>query len=286
MTGVWPILVLGPVTGALFVVSLRHGLWLFVLAITALVVILVRRHVQEQRRWLPAFAAVRAVASTDEIGSDRLDLTAAELAVLSKGHVEVLDRAADLAHMEADSRRWSVAIRGISVARDLLRRERVPGISETPSAPAHRVIILAVATGVALVAAALTASGWWLIPLVIVYVAAMVAWTDWREERHWAPAIIANSARQLETQPPDDDGVVAAELAALARGRLRVLRRAQRFVEQWPGPVEDKTAASRRLAMAVALLELSGVARAASRGVAAAWVATGLTVVATLVLTR
>lgn len=285
MTGVGPIHVLGPFTGALFVVSLRHGLWLFVLVIAALVVVLARRHVQEQRRWLPALAAVRAIASTEETGTEPLDLTAGELAVLSKGHSEVLDRAADLAHQEPDPRRWSVAIRSITVARDLLRRERVPGICEGSSARGHRVILLVAATGVALVAAVLTASGWWLIPLVVVSVAAMVAWTDWREERDWAPAIIAASARNQEMQRLGDDGVVAGELAALARGHLRVLRRAQRFVELWPGPVEDRTSASRRLALAVALLAASGLARAASRGAAAAWAATGVTIVATLVLT-
>lgn len=277
---------LGPVTGALFVLSFRHGLWLFVIGIASLVVLLTRRHLQERRRWLPSLVAVRAIASTEQSGGDGTDITAAELVVLSKGHSEVLDRAASLAHQDGDSGRWSIAIASITVAGDLLRRGRVPGISEASGTSSSHVVLWGSATGIAFLGAVLTSSAWWLIALIVTYVRAVPLWTDWREERVWGPAMVAAAARHGPTQMgAADPSAVAAQLAALSSGHAQVLDRAQGLVEQWPGPAERKTSASQRLAMAAALLSVSGVGRATSRRAAVAWAATAVTVVATLVIT-
>lgn len=281
-----PIHVLGPVAGVLFVLSFRHGLWLFVIAIASLAALLVRMNIQERRRWRPSLVAIRAIASSQERDGDVDGLGAAELAVLSKGHPEVLERAAELAGQDADLRRWSTAVGGIVVARDLLQRGRVPGLSEMQSTRTYRPILWGTLTAAALLGAALTASVWWLMGLVPAYVRAVMLWADWREERHWGPAMVAAAARQRQTPPiRHEDRVVAAQLAALALGNVRILARARRLVVQWPGPLEQRSSASRRLDMAETLLEVSGLATAASQRTAVTWAVAAFALAATLVMT-
>lgn len=82
---------MAPAAGVLFALALRYGLWLIVLGTTALVVVLVRRALQDQRRWLPARLAVRALASAQRPDVTRRgeDVASAELVVLAKGRPRV-----------------------------------------------------------------------------------------------------------------------------------------------------------------------------------------------------
>ena len=271
-----PLHLLAPAVAAALVVSLRYELWLIVLSITALVVVFARRHVQNRRRWLPAMLAVRAVAAaTPEIGDAAVDAATVELVVLAKGDLGVLDRAAELAQAEPDPHRWSVSIGRIAGAHDLLGRGGVPGIVPARGmSPGHLLGWVAAATA-GLVGVAATSSGWSVIPLVVAYSGAMTAWCDWREEHSWRPALVAAAAQAEAASPADEEeGLAAAQLAVLARGSVQSVVRASQMVERWHGHQNSQRQALVRLAMAAALLEHSGVARARSRGVAAGWAIT------------
>ena len=282
-----PLHLLAPAVAAALVVSLRYELWLIVLGITALVVVFARRHVQDRCRWLPALLAVRATASAQpEIGDHAADAATVDLVVLAKGDLDVLDRAADLAHEEPDPDRWSMSIGRIASAHDLLGRRGVPGIVPARGTSAGHLLAWVVAATAALLGVAATSSGWWVIPLVVAYSGAMTAWTDWREEHHWRPALVA-AAAQAEAASSDDEekSSTAAQLAVLARGNVQSVRRALQMVERWHGHQSKQRQALVRLAMAAALLEQSGVARARSRGVAAGWALTGAIAAATWLVT-
>jgi hypothetical protein len=267
--------------------SLRHELWLILLGVTALVVVFVRRHVQERRCWLPALVAVRAVASTTpEIGDDAVDDATVELVVLAKGDLDVLDRAAELAHEDTDPHRWSVSIGRIADAHHLLQRGGVPGIVPFRGASVGYLLGWVVAATASLLGVAATSSGWWVIPLIVTYSGAMTAWTDWREEHHWRPALVAAAARSEAASSADEEECsTPAQLAALARGSVQSVGRAAQMVERWHGHQSKQRQALARLAMTAALLEQSGVARARSRGVIVGWAITVVIAAATWLAT-
>lgn len=282
-----PLHLLAPAVAATLVVSLRHELWLIVLGMTALVFVFARRHVQEHRRWLPALLAVRAVATAaPEIGEDAVDIATVELVVLAKGDPGVLDRAADLAHEEPDPHRWSVSIGRIAGAHDLLRRGGVPGIVPVRGASAGHLLGWVVAATASVLGVAATSSGWWVIPLVVAYSGAVMAWTDWREEQRWRPALVAAAARSEAGSSADgDEGSTVVQLAVLAHGSVRAVARAAQIVERWHGQQNRQRQALVRLAMAAGLLELSGKSGARSRGLAFAWVLTVAIAAATWLVT-
>ncbi len=276
-----------PPAGALLAVSIRYELWLVVLGVTALVVVLARRHLLDRHRWLPALLAARALATVrPEPSQDGVETGAPELAVLAKGRMPVLDRALQLAHREANERRWARSVGRITVAQQLLERGGVPGVAPTRGPSAALVAICSLAASASLLGAVITSSGWWLIPLIGTYAAAMVAWTDWREERHWQPALIAAAADQPSPAPrKPDDGRAAAALGVVARGQIASLRQAALLVEACDASTDEKRGASQLLHMATALLEASGVAPAARRRMATGWAATVMITGATWFIT-
>ena len=267
----------GPAAGVVLVSSLRAGLWLIVLGVVAAVAVLIRRELQDRRGWLPALLAVRAVSRPARPSGDAaFEASAAELAVLARGRRDVLERAAALANEEADVERWGRSIDGIVVAADLLEHGAVPGVpSGHPRNPGHLVFWLA-AVLACLVGATLTSSAWWLAALVVTYTAAVLAWTERREDRDWGPALVAGVARARPAAPTAPAELVLAHLALIARASVGPVRRARDLVETWPGPAEDKAQGSRRLAMTEALLRESGLAAATARRRAAFWAATVL----------
>lgn len=216
MTRRAPLSLLAPVAGALLVVSLRYEMWLLVAAITAAVAVFARRHLQDHHHWLPALLAVRSVApTTPDPSNDPADPVAAELAVLAKGRLRVLDRAADLAHQETDPHRWSVSISHITIAHDLVRRAGLPGISPAPTVSGWRLLLWGIAAAAAFLFAALTSSAWSPIPLLATYAGVVTVWTDWHEQHRLQPALVAAAAR-LEPPPPAlaaADDLIAVQLA-------------------------------------------------------------------------
>lgn len=279
-------LLLAPAAGALLAVSIRYGLWLIVLGTMALVVAVARRVRQDQRRWLPAMLAVRALTSAQPRAStDRNEgVAAAELAVLAKGRPRALDKATELVHHEDDPGAWSLAVSRIVIARDLLGRGAVPGVIQTAGPSGQHVTIWAAGVLACLLGAALTSSEWWLVPLLVTYAGAVVVLADWHDERR-SPIQVAAAARADPDPLPDEDGQVAAQLVGLAGGRTRPFPRAQAMMDRWDGTEPAQSIAGRRLELAATLTRTSGVSTATVWRARAAWIAAAVSAAATWLVT-
>ena len=261
-----PVSMAWPLLAAVLVVAYRHGLWLIVVSTVALCVVLLRRHVKEQRQWLPALLAARALAPHGRPRPGGVDVITTELVVMSKGRPNVIERATELGHSDPDPYRWATAINRLTLARHMLDDGSVVGVAHRRSSSWQAAGWAALAA-VALAMGVFTGSRWWLLAITFACSAATLAWTEWREERHVDPALLAARARMAEDASGDDnDAEVAVGLAILAQARPRPIRRSVEMVGQASLPHDARIRAQLLLGMAAALLTKSGMARAVTVG--------------------
>jgi hypothetical protein len=262
-----PVSMASPFLAAILVVAYRLGLWLIVVSTAALCVVLLRRHVRRQRQWLPALLAARALTPRGRPVAGGVDVITTELVVMSKGRPNVIERATELEHGDPDPNRWATSIDRLTVARHMLDDGSVVGVAHRRNSSWQAAAGWAALAAVALAAGVFTGSRWWLLPITLAYSAATVAWTEWREERHVDPALLAARAGMTEDAYGDDnDAEIAAGLAILAQGRPQPIRRSVGMVGDASLPHDAKARALRLLGMAAALLTKSGMARAATVG--------------------
>ena len=265
MIRVGPIAMAAPLATGGAVLAARNDIWLPVIALVAGAAVLARRHIAEQRRWLPALLAARALP-TDGAAPEWAELLPVELAILSKGLPASLDHAVQLGHDEPDMRRWARSIDRLTTATHLLHTETVPGVLPRRGASPRAIAVLLAAAGAALIAGTATGSRWWLVPMTVGYAAALAVWTDWQYEHRAGPALLARLASSDEVPVADDDTAMAVWLAAVAHGRLGPLQRSVALIDTSDRLAEHKVRARRRLTMATVLLERCGLARSRRAG--------------------
>jgi len=287
--GCWFFCVASPLGATVLVISYRLELWLIVLGLVAFAAVLLRRHLEDRLIWLPALVAVRALGSMPHRPAGcgvEVETSSAELAILARGQLLVLDRAAELDHRDVEPDRWATSIGRLTVAHELLDQGRVPGVVRRSGTSGRQMGAWSAATTAAVVGSILTSSRWWLVPLAVGYTGAVTTWTSWRDERQWRPKLVAAASRSGGTAPHRDPaGGSAAELARLGRGRLGSIRRGMRAVEQWDGPERDKARAAQSLAMTAVLLKEGLLVRATSARVVVMWTLTLTAALATWLVT-
>lgn len=260
MIRVGPIAMAAPFATGGAVLAARNDTWLPVIVLVAGAAVLTRRHIAEQRLWLPALLAARALPP-EGAALERAEFASVELAILSKGLPASLDHAVQLGHDDPDLQRWARSIDRLTRASHLLHTETALGVLPRRGASPKAVAVLVAAAGAALIAGAVTGSRWWLLPMTAVYAAALAMWTDWRDEHRVGPSLLARRASSDEVPACNDDRAVAVWLAAFAHGRVSPLQRSVALIETSDRAAEHKVRARRRLSMARDLLEQNGFAR-------------------------
>jgi hypothetical protein len=230
--------VIAVVAGAvLFVVAGSMGLWLIVLMLCS-VAASVTRHRLLARRGLPARLAAWAVhAPCGPSTPAALEhAIAVDLAAISRGHMDVLERAqVALGDAVDDPWRRGLGEERLAAARRLVADGRLVGITPRRQSGAARLrrSAVAVAMIVVLAVGALSQSRWWLVPMAVAGALFTLECVGLYEQRRGLPELLASrsvrdSIQALFVMP---EPAVARSLVVLANNDAVVIRRARSLLE-------------------------------------------------------
>lgn len=228
-TPLWPALAAGG-----FVLSWRLGLWLVVVAGAAAAAVAARVWLEE-RRSLPVLVAARACFWSDATTAwDAEEAMAAEVAVVARGDLSVLNRAAPLVRSERDARTRATALERLGVAAGMVRSLRIPGVRARRPGAQLRSTLAAVAVPSILAGAPVDASHRWLVGLAFAYTVALLAIVERRAALRLRPQATAKQA--LAEAPPAAPSLprpsAPSELARIARRDAAALRRVERLLRR------------------------------------------------------
>jgi hypothetical protein len=237
-----------------FALAWMLQLWLLVLGCVAAAVVLVRFYRRYRTTVLPAVvagtAATRAPGASPPIAVEAW--AAMWLAVMSGGRAEWLCRAARLvARTETDPWAARVAIMRLEAAEQAVTQGRVLGLCPLSRiAPGWRGGVWG-ALAVVLLALAHTDGTWWLVPTAAALAGTADGLTELQESRS-APRLLAREALAAPSRWGDGEAT-RLELALLAGGDARVLRKSRQLVETAPWVIPHRQAAVRKLIAAEAM---------------------------------
>ena len=240
---------------AVFTLAWKLQLWLLVMLGLVGTIALLRSRRWHQRTALPAVvagtAAARPPGATPTIAVE--EWAAIWLAVTSGGRPQWLRQAVRLVTLsEGDPWAAHVAITRLEAAETALRQGRVLGLSPPRArlAPGWRVGLWGT-VAVGLLAVAHAHGTWWLVPTAGALAGTALGLTELEESRN-APGLLATEAL---TGPFrwDDRDPSPLQLALLAGGDGRVVRRARRLVETARWDIPHREAALRQLRAAEAM---------------------------------
>jgi predicted small integral membrane protein len=223
---------------ALFAVACSLGLWLIVLALCGAAAVLARHRVLA-RRGLPArLAAWAAHAPCGPSPPRALEhALAVDLAAVSRGYLDCLDRAgAVLADRVDDRWRCALGTERLARAQRLVADGALVGISprREPRGGRLRCSVAAGATIVLLALGNLSQSRWWLLPLAVTYALLATGCAALYERRRALPEVLASRAVSdpidgVFVMPEPD---VVRSLVVLADNDRVVVQRARCLLER------------------------------------------------------
>ena len=223
---------------ALFAVACSLGLWLIVLALCGAAAVLVRHRVLA-RRGLPArLAAWAAHAPCGPSPPLALEhAMAVDLAAVSRGYLDCLDRAVAVLADRVDDR-WRCALGGERLARAqrLVADGELVGINprSEPRRARLRCSAAAGATMVLLAVGTLSQSRWWLLPLAGTYALLALESAALHERRRALPELLASRSvcdpiHGIFVMPEPE---VVRSLVVLANNDPVVVQRARCLLER------------------------------------------------------
>ena len=236
-------------------------LWLLVVGGAAATIALVRSRRWHRRTVLPAVVAGTAAAqSSGAVPAVAVEECAAIwLAAASGAHPHWLQQARRrVAAAEEDEWAAHVAITRLEAAEQALTEGRILGLRPPQRghlAPGWRVVLWGI-VAVALLVLAPPGGTWWLLPAAAALSGAALSLTELELSRA-APHLLA--AEALTASGEWDDGEPSPlQLALLAEGDGRVIRRARRLVESANCEIPGREAALRQLRAAEAMTSQVG----------------------------
>ena len=233
------------------------GLWMIVLGIFSVVVVLARQRFLARHR-LPVRLVAWAVHAPQGLSPPVAleHAIAVDLAVISEGHLDRLDRAQVVLGDEVDDAwRRALATERLTLAKNLIETGRLVGVSagRETSAAGRRRSTAAVVMIVVLAMGHMTQSRWWLVPLAMVHALLVLEFVDLYECRRGIPELLASQSLQDPVQGPFvmPEEEVARSLVVLAGNDQVIIQRALDLLEQ--AEVLAQAHARRRLAHAECL---------------------------------
>lgn len=223
-------------TGSLLALAMAAswalGLWLIVLGLFSVIVVLARQRFLSRHRLpirLIAWALHAPHGPSPPVAIEHA--IAVDLAVISEGHLDRLDRAqVVLGDAVDDPWRRALADERLTMARNLVESGRLVGVKphHETSADRFRRSAAAVIMIVLLALGNLTQSRWWLLPLAVVHALLTLECVHLYECRRGIPKLLASSSLQDPIEGPFvmPEREVARSLVVLAGNDQRIIRRA------------------------------------------------------------
>ena len=208
------------------------GLWLIVLALFSAVVVLARQCVLSRHRLpirLLAWALHAPHGPNPPVAIEHA--IAVDLAVISEGHLDCLDRAQVVLRDGVDDPwRRALAEERLTIAKSLVQSGCLAGVKphQETSADRFRRSAGAVIMIVLLALGNMTQSRWWLLPLAVLQTLLTIECVHLYESRRGIPELLASSSLQdpIEGLFVMAEHEVARSLVVLAGDDQRMIRRA------------------------------------------------------------
>ena len=218
------------------------GLWLIVFALFSAVVVLARQRLVSRHRLpirLLAWALHAPHGPSPPVAIEHA--IAVDLAVISEGHLDRLDRAQVVLRESVDDPwRRALADERLTMAKNLVESGRLVGVKphHETSADRFRRSGAAVIMIVLLALGNLTQSRWWLLPLAVVHALLTLECVHLYECRHGIPKLLASSSLQDPIDGPFvmPEHEVARSLVVLAGNDQRTIRRALSLLQHGEAP--------------------------------------------------
>ena len=222
----------GSLIALAMVASWALGLWLVVLGLFSMVVVLCRQRFLSRHRLpirLIAWAVHAPHGPSPPVAIEHA--IAVDLAVISEGHLDRLDRAqVALGDAVDDPWRRALADERLTMAKNLVESGRLVGVKPHHDTSAHRFrrSAAAVIMIVLLALGNLTQSRWWLLPLAVVHALLTLECVHLYECRRGIPELLAARSLQDPIEGPFvmPEHEVARSLVVLAGNDQRIIQRA------------------------------------------------------------
>lgn len=214
------------------------GLWLIVLGSFSAVVVLGRRRFRARQR-LPVRLVAWALHAPHGLSPPVAleHAVAVDLAVISEGHLDRLDRAqVVLADCVDDPWRRGLGAERLTMAQDVIERGRLVGVMARREPTGARVRLSAAAVVLIVLVAVgnTTQSPWWLLPLAAVHAVLTLQCLDLYECRRGIPQLLASRSLQDPIRGvfvmPERE--VARSLVVLAGNDPVIIQRALSLLQQ------------------------------------------------------